>query len=141
MRSDWKIAIIILSLGFISCRSEKDTIAFLDMIPYCDHIHFNVFIHKGMTEEDIIELYGDPRFVYYFDSTGCLKLKDNISGDESTLPKYADPANYKIQIESYDRSPYPITHKIIVYWGSFDAIAYVYIGQDGKVERKFVGGS
>jgi hypothetical protein len=141
MLSDCKVVIILLALNLLSCRSEKDAVKFLDMIPFCDHIHFNTFIREGMTEDDIIDLYGEPRFVYYFDSTGCLKLKDNVSGDESMVPKYSNTSNYKIQIESYQKSPFPITHKIFVYWGGFDAIAYVYINQDGLIEKKFIGGS
>jgi hypothetical protein len=141
MRADWKIVIILLTLSLLSCRSEKDAITFLDMIPFCDRIHFNAYIHRGMTEDDVIKLYGEPRFEYYFNSTGSLILKDNVSGEESAVPKYFDTGNYKIQINGYQKSPYPITHKIIVYWGGFDAIAYVYINRDGKVEKKFVGGS
>jgi hypothetical protein len=110
------------------------------MIPFGDHIHFRLFINKGMTEGDVINLYGSPRYVYFFDSTGSLKLKDNKSGNVSILQKSAT-GNYRIYIKGYEESPYPISYKVIVYWGGFDAIAYVYINQAGKVEKTFIGGS
>jgi hypothetical protein len=94
-----------------------------------------------MTEDDVKDLYGEARYVYYFDSTGCLKLKDNVSGDEKNVLKFPEDENYIIRITGYQKSPYPITHKIVVYFGGFDAIAYVYINRDGKVEKKFIGGS
>ncbi|HEX7320509.1 MAG TPA: hypothetical protein VF399_09170 [bacterium] len=141
MRSDWKIIVVPLMLILLSCGiNKKDIIATLDMIPLCDHLQFP-FIHKGMTEDVVINLYGRPRLEYYFDSTGALKLKDNVTGKEGEVQKDPATKKYKIQIESYDESPYPISYKIIVYWGSWDAIAYVYIDHKGKVERTFVGGS
>ena len=141
IRLGLKLVILIFTLNMMSCSSKKEIIVFLDMIPFCDHIHFNAFIRKGMTKTDVMDLYGEPQFIYSFDSTGYLKLKDNMSGDEKQVPKYTDTENYIIRIKGYQKSPYPVTHRIIVYWGGFDAIAYVYISRDGKVEKKFIGGS
>lgn len=120
---------------------NSNVIRVLDMVPFCDRIHFSLYIRKGMKIEDIVGLYGDPHYIYCLDTTGGLILHDNISDRTYHISENIQEGRYLIQIDGYDAARFPIEHKILVYLGGFDAIAYVYIDLNNIVRKVDIGGS
>ncbi len=137
--------LFLLSLNFfLVCsknNNQREIIEILDIIPFGDRLHFSLFLKRGMNMKEVTLLYGEPRYIFYKDSTGCTYLHDN---KKRTIEKVSDKSNsdtYKIHINSYDNSPYRINTKVYVYIGGFDAIAYLYIDSNETVEQVFIGGS
>ncbi len=71
----------------------------------------------GLTEEDVVELLGQPYKVYQ-----------------------ATDAPDDYYVEGYSRKERRITGKVFIYIAS-EPIAYIYFDHDNKVEEVFVGGS
>jgi len=69
-------------------------------------------VKAGDSELRVRELLGEPRYVYESDSS---------------------PANY--YVEGYGRKERPISGRVLIYFGSFDLILYVYIDPLGRVEE------
>jgi len=136
---------ILLSINLLLCCTkdsyQREIVNVLDIIPFGDRIHFKLFIRKGMEINDITALYGEPKYVFYFDSTGSLLLRNNVNQSIEKVSDRSKSDIYKIQIHSYDSSPFRINNKVYVYLGGFDAIVYVYIDSNERIERVFVGGS
>lgn len=104
-------------------------------------MHFSLFIRKGMTDQQVIDLYGPPPYFYFIDTTGCVLLRNVKSGREEPVARDEESGTYPIEFKDYTGASAPISHQIYVYLGGFDAIAYVYIGFGGKVESVEIGGT
>ena len=75
-------------------------------------------IAPGMTASEITHIMGTPSSVF----------------DESQ-----NGTDY--YIEGYTHKERPITRQVWIYYGSFDAIVYIYFDNDMQVEEMFIGGS
>ena len=62
-------------------------------------------------------------------------LADHLS------PVVAVPSMENYYIDGYSRREREITGKCLIYFGKYDAICYVYLDKDGKVEEVYIGGS
>lgn len=71
----------------------------------------------GMQEEEALRAMGRPSFTI-------------TQGDDQRFP-----------VPGYYYDGHPMSAKVLVYYGEFDAIAYIYIGASGKVEHISAGGS
>ena len=85
-------------------------------------LNWNVYkdfgkISAGMSEAEVVRILGK--------SLDIIK-----AGDGKAFP-----------IPGYASDTYPISEKVLVYYGDFDSIAYVYINRSGRVEHVFAGGS
>lgn len=75
-------------------------------------------IKPGMSESDLKRSLGPPRDV-----------QSPATGQRTcSLP-------------GYSHTQKPISHRCLIYLGGRDAIAYVYVDHEGRVEDVFVGGS
>ena len=106
------LAGITLIIGFIIYNGSKN----IDKVFADDYKKFNS-ISKGMEEHSVIELLGNPQKSYH-------------------APNY--PSDYYIPGYSFKRRD--ISNKVFIYIGT-EAIAYIYINDQNKVEDIFVGGS
>lgn len=127
---------------FVSCSSavcQRSIILLLDMIPFCDRIHFTLYIKRGLHETQVQRIYGQPRYIFLINEDHYLVLHDNNSGEVKIVTN--DTNTYTIQIPGYDSAPYLVTNMVYVYFGGFDAIAYIYIDSTNVVENVYIGGS
>ena len=75
-------------------------------------------LRPGMTEQDVIRDFGKP-----------FEVQSPRTGQQGC------------RVEGYSHAQRPISNRCLVYFGSREAIAYVYIDGNGRVEDIFVGGS
>jgi hypothetical protein len=128
----------------LSCSNDsnqREIITLLDIIPFGDRIHFSIFIRKSLELAEIVKLYGEPNYILHFDSTGNLKIRNNIIHSDERITDKVNIENYTVQIHGYDSSPYKISNKVYIYLGGFDAIAYIYVDSCERIEHVFIGGS
>lgn len=135
------LCIILLISGCNTSNSRRVIIVLLDIIPFCDKIHFSMNISKGMDISQITELYGEPKCIFFKNTDGHIMCRDNLSGELNDMTISSEKNNLKIQIKGYTPAPFQITNKVYVYLGGFDAIAYIFINSKNKIENVYIGGS
>jgi len=121
--------------------SQRSIILLLDIIPFCDRIHFSLYLHKGLMETQVRKLYGEPGYVFSINPDGNLIFNNNIDNKSESVTQSSIDNKYYPQITGYDSAPYPISNVVYIYLGGFDAIAYVYIDSTNVVENVYIGGS
>ncbi len=102
-------------------RLEEGQVAYVAKVAL-DDVHgdeYELFqsVKIGMTEEEVVQLLGQPYKIYHATDA---------------------PENY--YVDGYGYKERPITNKVFIYIAS-EPIAYVYFNHNNKVEEVVVGGS
>ncbi len=80
---------------------------------------FYFLLKEGLTEQEVIRMLGNPVVV--------------VQGPKRATDRYYVPG--------YEYQSYPVKKKVLIYFGFPDLIVYVYIDDEGTVEKIFRGGS
>ena len=75
-------------------------------------------VSPGMTEDEVIRKLGKP-----------FEVQSPETGQQ------------RCRVDGYSHTERTISNRCLVYFGAYEAIAYVYIDRNGRVEDVFVGGS